>query len=95
MKATKGQKRLYDTLVAVLDSLRKETPTANTYYHPPASNPDALIQARSKALLHLYLKARFGITSFTERVGRVGSACFVGCDTALTIFRLSASALSD
>lgn len=71
-KATKkstitGQQRLYKTLCNVLDSLRAEAPTSAKIYHPPASNADGIIQARSRALLHLYLKARFGLISFSER----------------------------
>lgn len=62
-----GQKRLYKTLCNVLDSLRNEAPASLSIYLPPKGNNDALIQARSRALLHLYLKARFGIGSFTSR----------------------------
>lgn len=62
-----GDRRLYITLCRVLDSLRDEAPAANAIYHPPASNADALIQARSRALLHLFLKARFGIVRFVDR----------------------------
>ena len=59
--------RLYDTLCRVLDSLRAEAPPAKTIYHPPDGNQDAVIQARSRALLHLFLKARFGLVHFAER----------------------------
>ena len=62
-----GNKRLYETLCKVLDALRKEAPSTNKAYHSPASNNDALIQARSRALLHLFLKARFGLTRFDDR----------------------------
>ncbi len=62
-----GQQRLYKTLCNVLDSLRGEAPQALSIYHPIDENNDALIQARSRALLHLYLKARFGLGSFTIR----------------------------
>lgn len=59
--------RLYKTLVRVLDSIRGEAPPSETIYNPPAGNNDALVQARSRALLHLFLKAKFGIASFNER----------------------------
>ena len=62
-----GQQRLYKTLCNVLDSLRSEAPAALSIYHPPKGNHSAVIQARSRALLHLYLKARFGLGSFTSR----------------------------
>lgn len=62
-----GQKRLYKTLCNVLDSLRDEAPAALSIYHPNKANQDAVIQARSRALLHLYLKARFGLASFASR----------------------------
>ena len=62
-----GNKRLYKTLCKVLDTLRKEAPSSSKAYHPPGSNNDALIQARSRALLHLFLKARFGLTRFEDR----------------------------
>jgi len=62
-----GNKRLYETLCRVLDALRLEAPQANRLYNPPAGNADALIQARSRALLHLFLKARFGLVRFADR----------------------------
>ncbi|MDZ4103073.1 MAG: AIPR family protein [Hydrogenophaga sp.] len=62
-----GQQRLYATLCKVLDSLRMEAPSSQSIYHPAKSNHDGLIQARSRALLHLYLKARFGLSTFAGR----------------------------
>lgn len=62
-----GSVRLYETLVRVLDSLRSEAPPKDAVYHPPKGNHDAVIQARSRALLHLFLKARFGLTSHAAR----------------------------
>ena len=62
-----GQERLYKTLCNVLDSLRNEAPAKLTIYHPPQTSLDGVIQARSRALLHLYLKARFGLVSFADR----------------------------
>lgn len=62
-----GNQRLYGTLCNVLDGLRAEAPHFDTTYNPHKGNQDALIQARSRALLHLFLKARFGLLSFKER----------------------------
>ncbi|MFZ6648815.1 AIPR family protein [Undibacterium sp. TJN25] len=62
-----GQGRLYKTLCKVLESLCNEAPSALAIYHPSKLNHDALIQAQSRALLHLYLKARFGLVSFSDR----------------------------
>src|ERR1039458_204638 len=67
MGTQNGNARLYSTLCRVLDSLRTEAPATNKVYHPPAGNQDAVIQARSRALLHLFLKARFGLLRFAER----------------------------
>jgi len=64
---TPGQSRLYHTLCKVLDGLRSEAPVTNGIYFPAAGNQDAIIQARSRALLHLFLKVRFGLTEFAER----------------------------
>lgn len=62
-----GNTRLYQTLCKVLDALRGEAPQTNKIYRPAPSNHEAIIQARSRALLHLFLKARFGITRFEDR----------------------------
>lgn len=62
-----GQARLYKTLCNVLDSLRAEAPATLTVYNPAKTNQDAVVLARSKALLHLYLKTRFGLVSFSDR----------------------------
>jgi len=67
MKTNVGHDRLYATLCKVLDALRHEAPLTSTAYHPAAGNQDALIQARSRALLHLFLKARFGLVDFLTR----------------------------
>lgn len=67
ISASKASNRLYGTLCKVLDALREEAPTSAAVYHPSPSNHDALIQSRSRALLHLFLKTRFGLTSFSKR----------------------------
>lgn len=67
MTVTTGQTRLYKTLCGVLDLLRTEAPAKLRQYHPEPTNQDALIQARSRALIHLFLKARFGLVEFAQR----------------------------
>ncbi|MGO9591451.1 MAG: AIPR family protein [Candidatus Acidiferrales bacterium] len=67
MSTTIGGTRLYDTLCRVLDALRGEAPSSNRTYRPAMGNAEALVQARSRALLHLFLKARFGLIHFAER----------------------------
>lgn len=67
MATQSGQNRLYATLCNVLDSLRREAPRSDAIYHPAVNNKSGLIQARSRALLHLFLKARFGIVKFSDR----------------------------
>ena len=67
MRTPSGHVRLYDSLCRVLDALREESPSSSTIYNPPPSNADAVIQARSRALLHLFLKARFGLIDFDGR----------------------------
>jgi hypothetical protein len=71
MSADVGNTRRYETLCRVLDSLCKEAPSAARIYHPPPGDQQKLIQARSRALLHLFLKARFGLLNFTDRECRV------------------------
>ncbi len=66
MGTTTGDARLYDTLIRVLDSLRAEAP-ASSAYRPPTGNATQVNQARSRALPHLFLKARFGLVRFTDR----------------------------
>jgi hypothetical protein len=73
-----GENRLYDTLCRVLDSLRAEAPASNAIYNPRPCTPEALILARSRALLHLFLKARFGIVRFAERERFVTDGRFDG-----------------
>jgi hypothetical protein len=62
-----GNKRLYETLCKVLDALRNEAPASDTNYRPAPGDAQGLIHARSRALLHLFLKARFGLVEFADR----------------------------
>jgi hypothetical protein len=68
MTKSPGVSRQYSTLVKVLDSLRKEAPAGDTLYIPNSTNQSAVTQARSRALLHLFLKARFGVADFGDRI---------------------------
>lgn len=57
----------YDTLVKILDELRKEAPTKYKSYYPDDTNIEGLNKARSKAFIHLFLKAMYGIEKFNDR----------------------------
>jgi hypothetical protein len=78
MGTRKGNQRLYDTLCKVLDALRVEAPSSNRIYNPRPGNTEALVQARSRALLHLFLKARFGLVHFAERENLVTDGSYDG-----------------
>lgn len=57
----------YDTLVRILDQIRKEAPAEYKNYYPLETDLEKLCQARSKSLIHLYLKVKFGLLDFKER----------------------------
>ncbi len=57
----------YDTLVRILDVLRKEAPDNYKFYHPLESDEINLNKARARAYIHLYLKVKFGLLTFKER----------------------------
>lgn len=57
----------YETLVRILDQIRKEAPYQYKSYYPLDNETEKLNQARSKAFIHLYLKVRFGLLNFEER----------------------------
>ena len=57
----------YDTLVKILDELRKEAPTEYKTYYPEDINTEGLNKARSKAFIHLFLKGMYGIERFEDR----------------------------
>jgi hypothetical protein len=60
-------------LVRVLDGLRREA-IGTKYekrYNPTESNKEAVLQARSRAFIHLFLKVMFGIPSLEDRELRV------------------------
>lgn len=57
----------YQTLLNIINQLRKEAPTSYSIYYPPEGDTENLIKARSRAFIHLFLMARFGLLSFQER----------------------------
>ncbi len=57
----------YETLVHILDQLRKEAPQEYKGYHVLEDDTEKLNQARSRTYIHLFLKVRFGLLDFKER----------------------------
>nr|WP_081593807.1 AIPR family protein [Pseudomonas chengduensis] len=57
----------YQTLINILDQIRYESPREATKYRPPAEDIEKINQARSRALVHLFLKVNFGILDFKSR----------------------------
>lgn len=57
----------YDTLVNVLDQLRQEAPSDYAKYRPIPTDIEKVNQARSRALIHLFLKVKFGLLGFDDR----------------------------
>jgi hypothetical protein len=58
----------YDTLINILDQLRLEAPTEFKSYRPSEDDLEKLNHARSKSLIHLFLKVSFGLLTFKERI---------------------------
>lgn len=56
-----------ETLINILDKLRKEAPKENKRYYPIPTDIEKVNQARSRAYIHLYLKVKFGLLQFAER----------------------------
>jgi len=57
----------YKTLVSVLDQIRFEAPIEYKKYRPNQNDMEKINQARGKALIHLYLKVKFGVLDFKSR----------------------------
>ncbi len=57
----------YGTLVRILDQIRKEAPAEYKSYYPLETDIEKINQARAKALIHLYLKVKFGLLDFGQR----------------------------
>src|SRR3989338_11367279 len=60
----------YNILVNILDSLCSEAPERFNSYHNLDSE-EKIINARSRAFVHLLLKVRFGLLKFLERENRI------------------------
>lgn len=57
----------YLDLVNILDTICDEAGDEMAIYHPRMHDEPAIEQARSRAYIHLFLKAKFGLLSFEER----------------------------
>lgn len=57
----------YETLLNTLDKICEEAPDNFVSYKVDKSNIESLNQARSKAFIHLFLKVKCGIASFSGR----------------------------
>lgn len=66
----------YESLVNILDRLRFDAPQEYKRYRPNTSNEEALNQARSRTLIHLYLKVNFGILEFKSRERLISDKSF-------------------
>ncbi|MCX6120746.1 MAG: AIPR family protein [Ignavibacteriales bacterium] len=68
----------YQTLLNILDRIRSEaTPRYEKKYNP-ASEIEAINQARSRAFIHLYLKVSFGLLEFEDREHFVTDGAYDG-----------------
>ena len=68
----------YKNLVNVLDQLRYEAPKEIKKYHPDREDLEKVNQARSRALIHLYLKVSFGLLDFKARERLVTDGSYDG-----------------
>lgn len=57
----------YQTLINILDRIRFEAPKEISRYRPKPNEIEKINQARSWALIHLYLKVSFGLLDFKDR----------------------------
>jgi hypothetical protein len=57
----------YLTLLKILDGICEEAPLGYKSYKAAPSDTDKLVQARSKAFIHLFLKVKSGVDNFRER----------------------------
>jgi hypothetical protein len=57
----------YQTLINILDRIRREAPRELRRYRPKKNDLERINQARSRSLIHLYLKVSFGLLDFNER----------------------------
>lgn len=68
----------YKTLVHILDQIRHEAPARFSKYHPEETNQEKVNQARSRALIHLFLKVNFGLLKFEDRERLVTDGSYDG-----------------
>ena len=68
----------YETLIRILDELRKEAPKEYKKYHPEENNFEKLNEARSKAFIHLFLKGMYGIEKFHDRESFITDGSYDG-----------------
>ena len=61
----------YNTLLNILDKLRKNAPLDYISYHPNKEDLNELNKARSKAFIHLFLKTKCGLISFNEQFDHI------------------------
>lgn len=59
-------KTKYEILISILDKLNKEAPLSNSTYHK--KDVEGKNHARSLSLIHLFLKSKFGLMNFSERI---------------------------
>jgi hypothetical protein len=57
----------YGTFLKILDMLCKEAPPAYKRYRPGKNDHEKITRARGMALIHLYLKVKFGLVEFSTR----------------------------
>lgn len=68
----------YETLVQILDELRKEAPKEYKSYYPDDGDVEGLNKARSKSFIHLFLKGMYGIEKFVDREKFITDASYDG-----------------
>ncbi|WP_447026904.1 AIPR family protein [Vibrio alginolyticus] len=68
----------YKTLVHILDQICQEAPEKFQRYRPDKDNIEKSNQARSRALIHLYLKVNFGLLDFSSRERLVTDGSYDG-----------------
>lgn len=59
--------RKYQTLIKILEEIRKEAPSEFKRYYPTESDIEGLNAAYSQTYIHLFLKVKFGLLDFKTR----------------------------
>lgn len=68
----------YSVLLNVLDKIRYEAPLTMPSYRPIETDIDKINQARSKSIIHLYIKSNFWLTDFKSREHFVTDGAYDG-----------------